>query len=209
MRESYRTVAKEGRGEFIEKRSRFIGTVRPVRTEEEAVGFIEELRKKYRDASHNVYAYIIENNNIARYSDDGEPSGTAGVPVLDILKKEGLTDLAVVVTRYFGGVLLGTGGLVRAYSKGAKLAVDAAGIANMVLCRETRMSFEYTLLGKIQSELRNRGLACGEPVYTDSVMIPVYIPIGEFQKVKEDFAAITNGTVSFIDGNASYMKSGG
>ncbi len=206
MKESYRTIAREARAEFVEKRSRFIATARPVSSEAEATALIEELRKKYWDATHNVYAYIIENNNIMRYSDDGEPSGTAGMPVLDILKKEGLTNLVVVVTRYFGGILLGTGGLVHAYSKSAKLGVEAAEPITMALCRETRMRCEYTLLGKVQSELKARGLVCGEPIYTDSVEIPVHIPISEFEKTKADFVDLTNAGVSFIDGNSKFMK---
>ena len=120
MKEAYTTLAREAEAEIMEKRSRFIATVKPVETEAEALAFLEGLRKTYWDATHNVYAYILEENNIMRYSDDGEPSGTAGLPVLDMLKKEGLTNLIVVVTRYFGGILLGTGGLVHAYSKSAK-----------------------------------------------------------------------------------------
>lgn len=208
MKESYRTIAREAQAEFIEKRSRFIATAKPVSSEPEATALIEELRKKYWDASHNVYAYIIENNNIMRYSDDGEPSGTAGMPVLDILKKEGLTNLVVVVTRYFGGILLGTGGLVHAYSKSAKLGVEAARPITMTLCRETRLHCEYTLLGKVQSELKARGLVCGEPVYTDSVEIPVHIPISEFEKTKTDFVDLTGAGVSFVDGNSAYIAAG-
>ena len=116
----YKTVKDIGIAEIVEKRSRFIASVRPVSSEEDALEYLNMLKQKYWDARHNVYAYIIRENNIMRYSDDGEPSGTAGVPVLDILKREELTDVIVVVTRYFGGILLGTGGLVHAYSKAAK-----------------------------------------------------------------------------------------
>ena len=123
----YITLNQRAQDEFVERKSRFIGTATPVSTQEEAIAFIDEMRSKYWDATHNVYAYILRDGT-KRYSDDGEPQGTAGVPVLDVLQKEGLTDLCVVVTRYFGGILLGAGGLVRAYSHGAKIAVDAAGI---------------------------------------------------------------------------------
>jgi len=116
----YKTVSKEGTAEIVEKKSRFIASVKPVSTEEEALEFVSQVKAKYRDARHNVYAYVVTENNISRFTDDGEPSGTAGAPVLDVILKEGLTDVAIVVTRYFGGTLLGTGGLVRAYGKSAK-----------------------------------------------------------------------------------------
>ena len=112
----YKTIRNAAEDEFVEKRSRFIGHALPVTTEEEALAFIAEMKSKYWDASHNVYAYILREGGIQRFSDDGEPQGTAGIPTLDVLRKEGLTDLVVVVTRYFGGILLGGGGLVRAYS---------------------------------------------------------------------------------------------
>lgn len=126
MENRYMTVKDRGIAEIVEKRSRFIATVIPIENEAQALEFLDSTRRKYWDATHNVYAYITRENNIERYSDDGEPSGTAGVPVLDMLKKEGLTNIAVVVTRYFGGTLLGTGGLVHAYSKSAKAGVEAA-----------------------------------------------------------------------------------
>lgn len=128
---SYRTVAGAAQDEFTEKRSRFIGAIQPVKTEEDALIFIRERSKHYWDARHNVYAYVLDGGSVCRFSDDGEPQGTAGIPVLDVLRKENLTDCAVVVTRYFGGILLGGGGLVRAYSHAAKLAVDAADIVEM------------------------------------------------------------------------------
>ena len=206
MKEVYRTIKNTAQAEIIEKRSRFIATAKPVETEAEAVELINKLRQKYWDATHNVYAYIIEKNNIMRYSDDGEPSGTAGMPVLDILKKEGLTNLVVVVTRYFGGILLGTGGLVHAYSKSAKEGVLAAEPIEMALCKEIKMKCEYTMLGKIQSELRARDLICGEPIYSDSVEIPVYIPVSDFEKVKADFIDLTNAAISFTDGGTEYME---
>ena len=114
----YITVKNSGEDEFVEKRSRFIGYCKPVKTQDEAVSFINEIRSKHWDATHNVYAYVLSDGQIMRYSDDGEPQGTAGVPVLDVIKKMGIVDVVVVVTRYFGGIMLGAGGLVRAYSKG-------------------------------------------------------------------------------------------
>ena len=147
--EEYTTIRAAASDEFVERRSRFIGYIAPVRTEEEAAAFISEKKALHWDASHNVYAYILREGQTRRYSDDGEPQGTAGVPVLEVLQREGLTDLVCVVTRYFGGVLLGAGGLVRAYSHGAKLAVDAAERMTMSECTELALEFGYDLYGKI------------------------------------------------------------
>ncbi|MEG1779424.1 MAG: YigZ family protein [Oscillospiraceae bacterium] len=145
----YKTIADIAVDEFVEKRSRFIGSIMPVTTEQQALEFISELKSKYWDATHNVYAYILRDGQIKRYSDDGEPQGTAGVPVLDVLQKEGLTDVAIVVTRYFGGILLGGGGLVRAYSHCAKLAVNMAQFKIMTPCTAFELEFDYSLYGKI------------------------------------------------------------
>ncbi|MDD2956158.1 MAG: YigZ family protein [Oscillospiraceae bacterium] len=145
----YKTIAEEASDEFVERKSRFIGHVCPVSSEEQAQAFVAEKKSRYWDATHNVWAYILRDGQTRRYSDDGEPQGTAGIPVLDVLQKEGLTDLVVVVTRYFGGILLGAGGLVRAYSHGAKIAVDAARILHMNPCTVIEMEFDYSLYGKI------------------------------------------------------------
>ena len=150
MLEHYKTVYQGGEGEIIEKKSRFIATVRLVRTEEEALAFIEEMRKKYWNATHNCFAYVIgEHRELVRCSDDGEPNGTAGRPMLDVLLGEELYNTAVVVTRYFGGTLLGTGGLVRAYSHGAKIAVDAAQRKLMTTCTLLGMELDYSFYGKL------------------------------------------------------------
>ena len=206
MKEIYRTVKNTACAELVEKRSRFISTVKPAATEAEAVEFINELKQKYWDATHNVYAYIIEENNIMRYSDDGEPSGTAGMPVLDILKKEGLTNLVVVVTRYFGGILLGTGGLVHTYSRSAKQGVLAAQMIDMLLCRELRIKCDYTLLGKIQNEIHNRDIIEGEVTYTDNVEISLFIPVGDFERFKADMIELTNAKAELIDGATEYKE---
>ncbi|WP_368234240.1 YigZ family protein [Anaerotruncus rubiinfantis] len=155
--DEYTTIRSYAEDEFVERRSRFIGAVKPVTTEGEALAFINEKRGKHWDASHNVYAYILRDGQLKRYSDDGEPQGTAGIPVLDVLQKEGLTDLVVVVTRYFGGILLGAGGLVRAYTHGAKLAVDAAERMRMCECTELELEFSYDLYGKISYLLPQHG----------------------------------------------------
>lgn len=205
MRERYRTVQREADGEITEKRSRFIAHARPVKSEEEAIAFIEEIRKSYWDARHNVYAYIIEENSIQRYSDDGEPAGTAGVPVLEILKKEDLSNVVVVVTRYFGGILLGTGGLVHAYSKAAKAGIEAAGPVEMVLSRELMLSCEYTVLGKLQNELAQCHAVTGEAVYTDSVKISVFLPVSETESFKKGIIDKTNGRIEIECGGTEYI----
>ena len=147
----YLTLRKESSDEFIEKRSRFIGYAKPVTTQDEAMDFINQIRSKHWDATHNVYAYVLRDGQIRRYSDDGEPSGTAGVPVLDVLLKENITDCVVVATRYFGGVMLGAGGLVRAYSHTSKIAVDAAGIMKMSVCSVMSVSCDYNFYGRLTS----------------------------------------------------------
>lgn len=206
MKQSYRTVLKEASAEFIEKRSRFIASVKPVKSEEEALLFLDSLKKKYWDAKHNVYAYIIEENNIQRYSDDGEPAGTAGVPVLDMIKKEGLSNLVVVVTRYFGGILLGTGGLVHAYSKSAKLGVEAAEPIDMVLCRDVKIYLDYSLLGKVQNEILGKNLKITDTEYTDSIILSVRVPEENAESFKDYMIDKTNGKVEIKFGVTEYSK---
>ena len=206
MKDRYKTVKNTASAEIVEKRSRFIASVKPVESEQEAVEFINELRKKYWDASHNVYAYILEDNGVMRYSDDSEPSGTAGMPVLDMLKKEGITNAAVVVTRYFGGILLGTGGLVHAYSKSAKAGVLAANVLEMILCREITIVCDYNILGKIQNELHSWEFIQGGTLYTDSVELLLYVPTSDAAKLEERIVDISNGTVKIIEGSEIYKE---
>ncbi len=149
----YDTVDGFAEASFIEKKSEFIGYIKHVETDEEAVDFINGIRAMHRKATHNVYAYILRNGSITRYSDDGEPQGTAGVPVFEVLRKEGLTDVCCVVTRYFGGILLGGGGLVRAYSHSAKIAVDAACRKIMCSCFPIEITTDYNMYGKITNLL--------------------------------------------------------
>lgn len=162
----YKTVEKESFDEFTEKKSRFIGYVCPVKTQAEATEFISKIKSKHWDATHNVSAYVLRENNIQRSSDDGEPSGTAGVPVLDVLLKERLVDVCVVVTRYFGGILLGAGGLIRAYSHGSKIAVESGNIITMSLCKVFTVSVDYsfyermnTLLSSVKANIENTEFA--------------------------------------------------
>ncbi|MFA5658687.1 MAG: YigZ family protein [Oscillospiraceae bacterium] len=145
----YKTISGHAEAEFVERKSRFISYISHVETNDEAVDFINKIRSMHRKATHNVYAYILRDGSIARYSDDGEPQGTAAVPVLDVLQKEGLTDVCCVITRYFGGILLGGGGLVRAYSHACKMAVDASKIKLMCSCFEISAVMDYSLYKKV------------------------------------------------------------
>lgn len=176
MIKRYKTIEKQAQIEFSEKKSRFIATVVPVKTQEEADVFLEQMRKTYWNATHNCYAYQIgERNEIQRFSDDGEPQGTAGKPILDVLKGEELRDTLIVVTRYFGGTLLGTGGLVRAYGRSAKEAVEAAGVAQCTLMRRYSIVIPYTLVGKIQYLLAENGYITEDELYTEEVTLHVLV----------------------------------
>ena len=147
---SYLVPAGYGEAEYIDKKSRFIGRVWPVADEREALAHIEDMRRKHADATHNVYAYLLRENNVMRFSDDGEPGGTSGMPTLNVFRSEGITDVCCVITRYFGGILLGSGGLVRAYSNTAKLALDAAGIAEMRPWVRLCVRCSYRLYERVQ-----------------------------------------------------------
>lgn len=173
---NYLTVAKAAVDEFTEKRSRFIGAIQPVSTEEEAQAFIKAKQKEFWDAKHNVYAYVLEGGNLCRFSDDGEPQGTAGIPVLDVLRKEGLTDCVVVVTRYFGGILLGAGGLVRAYSHGAKIAVDAGGVVEMRRCLLGEITCDYSQYGWIPAFLAEEGATVTDTRFGEAVTVCFSVP---------------------------------
>ena len=189
---NYKTIKIENSDEFVEKKSRFIGYAKPVVTEAEAIEFVKKIRSKHPDATHNVYAYKVRENNIQRYSDDGEPAGTAGIPTLDVIQKEGLTDICVVVTRYFGGTLLGAGGLVRAYTKGVKIAIDAAEILEKSYCFEYTVNIDYTMLAKIQSEAAAMGCIAGEIVYANDVTLTFFVPYA-LKGFEERLIDISNG----------------
>lgn len=167
----YRTVEFESSDEFVEKKSRFIGYVKPVKTQKEATDFIAEIKSKHWDATHNVSAYVLKENNIQRSSDDGEPSGTAGMPVLDVLLKEDLVDVCVVVTRYFGGILLGAGGLIRAYSHGSKIAVEAGNIITMAPCKILEASIDYSFYDRFNIMLGDIGANVENSEFADKIKI--------------------------------------
>lgn len=192
--EKYKTILAQAEAEIVEKKSRFIATVRPVKTEEEARSFIDELKKKYWDATHNVFAYQIgERNEIQRFSDDGEPQGTAGMPVLNVLKGEDVKDTAIVVTRYFGGTLLGTGGLVRAYGKAAKEGLLAAGIAELVLYSRYFVTVDYTDSGKVQYEILQDGHVLHDTQYTDQVQFCVLVGSEQSEAFEKKMLDIMKG----------------
>lgn len=171
----YYIPAGAGEAEFVEKRSSFLGHVRMVGTEDEARDFIAEMRKKYHDARHNCWCYIIRGGAV-RYSDDGEPQGTAGIPMLEVLKREGVENVVCVVTRYFGGVLLGAGGLLRAYTKSAKDALDAAGVS--VVRRWVRMEVActYSLLERIKLECASAGGVVEDTEYGTGAVLKLLLP---------------------------------
>lgn len=192
----YKTIARRCEARFIEKKSEFIGYLCPVQTEEQAVAFIEEIRAMHRKATHNCYAYILRENNAARHSDDGEPGGTAGIPIYEVLRKEGLTDVCCVVTRYFGGVLLGAGGLVRAYTKGAKDAVDAAQIKCMAEAVKLAVTVDYGLYGRLAQVFADFDARVEDERFADNVRIVLHIRAENSQKLTDKLVDVCNGAVS-------------
>ena len=192
----YKTIARRCEARFIEKKSEFIGYLCPVQTEEQAVAFIEEIRAMHRKATHNCYAYILRENNAARHSDDGEPGGTAGIPIYEVLRKEGLTDVCCVVTRYFGGVLLGAGGLVRAYTKGAKDAVDAAQIKCMAEAVKLAVTVDYGLYGRLAQVFADFDARVEDEQFADNVRIVIHIRAENSQKLTDKLVDVCNGAVS-------------
>ena len=202
----YKIVCSAGRGEYEEKKSRFIANVVPVSSVEEATAFIEAMRKKYYDARHNCSAFVIgRNREMTRCSDDGEPSGTAGKPILEVLLGAEVTDVAVVVTRYFGGTLLGTGGLVRAYTQAAQAGLADAGIATMCYGKEITIRAEYSDTGKLQYLLGNREIEIQASRYTDTVEFDIRIPENQCQAVEKALTEATAGRVGIeITGEGYY-----
>lgn len=192
----YRCLEEGGVGEIIEKKSRFIATVRKVETEAEAVAFIDELKKKYWDASHNCSAFVIgQGAQLSRCSDDGEPSGTAGRPMLEVLLQEGICNIAVVVTRYFGGTLLGTGGLVRAYGAAVKAGLEESLIVTMRYAVRLKIVTNYTDIGKIQYLLGRQGITQQNAEYTDIVSLEVVVPAEDEENLIKELIETTAGRV--------------
>lgn len=196
MAESYKTVSLETSDEFVEKRSRFIGYIKPVKTEAEAVEFIQSIKSKHWDATHNVYAYCLREGQIKRYSDDGEPQGTAGIPTLDVLLKTGVVDVVVVVTRYFGGILLGGGGLVRAYSHAARIAVDAAQVITMKVCKLCSLTCDYNQYGKVSSLIPECGGFLDDSDFGENVTLKFHMDEDDLGAFEKQLADATCGSVS-------------
>lgn len=206
----YLTVEKRAEDEFFEKKSQFIGYIKRVTTEDEAKEFIAEIKSKHKDATHNCSAYVIgQNMNTQRYNDDGEPQGTAGIPILEVIKKNEITDCVIVVTRYFGGILLGTGGLNRAYTKGAAIAIKAAGIVEKVQGVEIDIILDYDLLGKVQYLFGQNDWYMENIEYTDVVKIKMRSEISEKDNIIAKIVENTNGKATIEQGDILvYFKRG-
>ena len=206
MLEQYKTIYQGGTGEIVEKKSRFIATVRPVKTEEEAMLFIEEMKKKYWDARHNCSAWVIgERRESMRCSDDGEPQGTAGKPVLDVLLGEELYNTAVVVTRYFGGTLLGTGGLVRAYSKAVQEGLAASRVITKRHGILTEVGTDYNGVGKLQYLFAQSDIPIMDSVYAEDVRLQVLVPAAEAERVKKAVTEATSARASVTEVKELYF----
>ena len=201
--QEYVTIYAPAEDEFVERKSRFIGAIAPVQTEEEAQAWIAQVRQQHRDATHNTYAYILR-NGIKRYSDDGEPQGTAGVPMLDCIEKEGLVDVAVVVTRYFGGILLGAGGLVRAYAHGAKIAVDAAGRSIKRIWTNVYLPCPYSWYERIRLEVAAFGGMIRETQFGADVELDLLLPEEQTQGFLERVTDLSAGTIEGLIGKQEY-----
>ncbi len=193
MKSSFKTIRAPASGTLVERKSEFIGYVSPVKTEEEAIAFVNEIRKKHSDARHNVYAYILRENNTVRFSDDGEPHGTAGMPVLDVLRREELTDIAVVVTRYFGGILLGTGGLVRAYTTAAKAALENAEIVVFENFTAFSVTMPYSEYPKMDYFLQNRTVIRDSIDFGNEVNMQLAVPVDKYEGIVKSITDLTNG----------------
>ncbi|UFJ40132.1 YigZ family protein [Brevibacillus humidisoli] len=207
MIQQYKTVAGYGEQEIVIERSRFIGYAQRATTEEEATAFIAMIKKKHWDATHNCSAFVIgEHDQIQRSSDDGEPSGTAGKPILECIKKNGLKDTVVVVTRYFGGIKLGAGGLVRAYTAGTVAALQGARIVAHILHVRITVTVDYHWWGKVENELRVGDHRVVDTSYTDTVAVQVLIPAGEEDGFVERMTDLTNGQAEILLEEKEYVE---
>jgi uncharacterized YigZ family protein len=207
MLAEYKTVQQYGRAEIIIRRSRFIGHAIPIQSEQEAIDFVDRIKKEHSTATHNCSAYLFgDRDEFQKQSDDGEPSGTAGKPILEVIKHQGLKNIAVVVTRYFGGIMLGAGGLIRAYTDGAVAGIEAAITINQVLHQVVWVHLDYTWLGKIENELRNRLILMGETQFSEKVIVcclPIYTDKDAFVAWMTD---LTQGQAIIELGDALYKE---
>ena len=207
MKKSFRTINERAEAEIVEKKSRFIANVSPISSEEEATNFIAEIKKQHYNARHNCFAYVIGGDiPIVRFSDDGEPNGTAGKPILDVLLGEKIENAIIVVTRYFGGTLLGTGGLVRAYGKSAKEGILAGKIVHMDVYTKVFISVDYSLIGKIQYEVSNNGHIIIDTEYTDLVKFSLYVKSELVDEFIKNIVNITNNVANINKENEYFLK---
>ncbi|MBR6632896.1 MAG: YigZ family protein [Clostridia bacterium] len=193
MNDSYTTVAKEGSGEYEEKKSVFYGFIKPIEEEDEALAYINEIRERLPNMRHTCYAYVNKGGNVVRFSDDHEPQGTAGMPILEVIRREGLTGVVIVVARYFGGILLGAGGLTRAYGKAAKLALDNAGKATFVLYHDVELYADYSAYQKLKYELSVMGIEEIETRYEADVVSRVLASENEVEILRDKLSNMTSG----------------
>lgn len=208
MKEQYQTIHKTGESLVVEKKSKFIGIAVPVSGEEEALAVTAEMKRRYRDARHHCSAFCVGiEQPLERANDDGEPSGTAGKPILEVITGNQLCNIVIVVTRYFGGTLLGTGGLVRAYTKAATEAVETAGIVTMGLGRRLRAGCDYSTAGKIQYLLEREEIPVLNIDYTDKVTMEFLVPEAGCQKIKKNLTDLSGGTVSIEEMGIEYTVS--
>ena len=206
--ERYSILYKGGVGEIEEKKSRFIATTYPVESEEEAIAFIERMKKHYWDARHNCYAYVIgEEQEILRFSDDGEPGGTAGKPILEVITGEGLKNVCIVVTRYFGGTLLGTGGLVRAYTDAAKACISATEIVCKRMVVPMDITTDYTDLGKTQYILGSKGIDIKDSIYEDTVTLKIEVFVDDVEQIEKDITEATSARAILVKKDAVFSLS--
>lgn len=204
--DSYKTLAKKSSDEIIINKSRFIGYASPIESEEEAISFIKDIKEKHKDATHNVYAYVYgRESNIQRFNDDGEPSGTAGIPVLQVIKNEELRDVIVVVTRYFGGTKLGGGGLIRAYTRSAKIAIDSSIIVENRLFNQVQFKIPYSPYGKIENYFIENEYLAESIDFLQDVEIKLYIEKTQTDKVLSDLMNITSGEMSYDISGELYL----
>ncbi|MFD2639013.1 YigZ family protein [Piscibacillus salipiscarius] len=207
MLEKYLTIKETGSHEIVIQKSRFIGHVKRTETEEEAQEFINSIKKQHKDATHNCSAYMIGEQNLTQKAqDDGEPSGTAGVPMLEVLKKMDLKDTTVVVTRYFGGIKLGAGGLIRAYSNATSEAIKHIGVVERTLMKEILIKVDYGLIGKLENELRNSEYLMGDTEYLDQVTFHVFVPISDVDTFKTWMIDLTSDQAHLSEGDERYVE---
>ena len=203
--DTYKTIIDDITTQFTEKHSRFIGYVAHTETDEEAVAFIDKIRSQHSDARHNVYAYVLNSENRMRYSDDGEPHGTAGKPILDIINGAELKDVTVVVTRYFGGILLGTGGLTRAYSKGASDVASVSKIVTRTYGSVIALTLPYTLYGKINPFIISSGAVTLDSEFSENVDIKVFVPEKDIKPFCESLVDLANGKIEIKELNKQFF----